>query len=75
MSVQYYGLICMVQVMIGSCEQAYLQHVPSHCVRLITLPFAPLLALPDVTRFAPVVQPIPAHAVACELTGRLLVTT
>ena len=68
-------LSCIVQGMIGSSRQAHLQHVPSHRVRLITLPLAPLLTFPDVTRFAPVVQPIPAHAVACELTGRLLVTT
>lgn len=74
MSVQHHSLSCIVEVIIRSGEQAYLQHVPSHRVRLIALPLAPLLALPNVTRFAPVVQPIPAHAVACELAGRLLIT-
>ena len=75
MSVQHHSLSCIVQGMMGSSRHAYLQHIPSHRVRLITLSLAPLLAFPDVTRFAPVVQPIPAHAVACELTGRLLITT
>ncbi len=53
-----------------------LKQAASHGVRgLITLPLTPLLAFPDVTCLAPVVQAISAHAVACEITGRLLLTT
>ena len=53
-----------------------LEQAASHGVRgLITLPLAPLLAFPDVTCLAPVVQPVPAHAVAREITGRLLLAT
>ncbi len=53
-----------------------LEQAASHGVGgLITLPLAPLLAFPDVTCLAPVVQPVPAHTVAREITGRLLLTT
>ena len=53
-----------------------LEQAASHGIGgLITLPLAPLLAFPDITCLAPVVQPVPAHAVACEVTGRLLLTT
>ena len=41
----------------------------------VTLPLSALLPLPDVTRLAPVVQAVSAHAVACEVSSRLLLTT
>ena len=52
-----------------------LEQAASHGVRgLITLPLTPLLAFPDVASLAPVVQAVPAHAVAREITSRLLLT-
>ena len=61
--------------MIKVCTGACLHHFPSHGVGLITLPLPALLALPDVTLLAPVVQAITPHPVASELTGRLLLST
>ena len=61
---------------INTQPPTHLEQAASHGVRgLITLPLAPLLAFPYVTCLAPVVQPVPAHAVAREIAGRLLLTT
>ncbi len=53
-----------------------LEQAASHRVGgLITLPLTPLLAFPDITCLAPVVQAVSTHAVAREITGKLLLTT
>lgn len=57
------------------CMVACLHHSPRHGVGFITLPLPALLALPDVTLLAPVVQAITPHPVASELTSRLLLAT
>ena len=57
------------------CVGACLHHSPSHGVGFIALPLPALLALPDVALLAPIVQAITPHAVASELTGRLLLST
>ena len=61
----------IIKVCIGAC----LHHSSSHGVGFTTLPLPALLALPDVTLLAPVVQAITPHPVASELTGRLLLST
>jgi len=56
-------------------QQAHLHHATSHGIGFVPLPLSPLLALPYVTCFAPVVQAVAAHAVPGEVTGRLLLAT
>ena len=61
----------IIKVFVSAC----LHHSSSHGVGFISLPLPALLALPDVTLLAPVVQAITSHPVASELTGRLLLST
>lgn len=53
----------------------YLTKVMRQGKAVVTLPLSALLPLPDVTRLAPVIQAISAHAVSGEVASRLLLAT